>query len=83
MTTHFYGKITRLVVGDSLSISLGDQTIQPSDNYFRVMSDHPNYKAIFSLASMAAMSGHRFAIRTTEDISEGDRAEVSYVFMDF
>ena len=86
MATHdFKGAVTRLFVSrgqTSVRLEIPD-TEQPLDNYFRLPQAHENYDALYSLALAAAINRYPLWIRTTEDINPGERAEVSYMVVDW
>ena len=81
---HAKGKVERLFVHrDGLSIRLAGTKLKPKHEYFNLPLTHPNYNALFSLASMAAMSERVLRIRTVEDITPTEYAEVEHMVLDF
>jgi hypothetical protein len=56
---------------------------QPKDRYFRLEQNHPNYDALYSLALSAAINGYRLRIRTEQDITPTEVAQVRYMVVDW
>jgi len=84
MTVHAKGKVERLFVHSTgLYVRLADIKEKPRDEYFHLLLTHPNYNALFSLASMAAMSNRPLWIRTVEDIVPTEYGKVEYFVVDF
>lgn len=81
---HAKGKVERLFVHRTgLYVRLAGIKLKPKDEYFNLPLTHPNYNALFSLASMAAMSGRVLWIRTAKAIIPTEVAEVEYMVLDY
>lgn len=84
MTVNATGQVDRLYAHNGgLNIRLMGIRETPKDGYFKLLLTHPNYNALFSMASMAAMSRRPLWIRTVKDIVPTESAEVSYMVLDF
>jgi len=83
-TVHAKGKVERIYVHrNGLYIRLAGIKVKPKDEYFYLLLTHPNYNALFSLASMAAMGGRVLWVRTVKDITPTEYGEVEYMVLDF
>jgi len=84
-TRNFTGRVSRLYVRpEALFVRLEiPDAEQPLESYFRLPLSHPNYNSIFSSVLAASVNRYVLRIRTTEDITPGDRAEVEYVVVDW
>ena len=56
---------------------------RPKDGYFRLDTSHANYNALYSLALVAAVNRYRLTIRTKNDITPTEHAEVAYMVVDW
>jgi len=54
----------------------------PKDGYFRLLLDHPNYSALYSMAVVSYVNNLSLYIRTKKDIISTEHAEVSYFILD-
>jgi hypothetical protein len=88
MTYRFYGEVERLFVRrEGCEIRL--QNVSPSDaempkdGYFFLYREHENYRALYSLALLAASGRHRLSIRTVTDAVDTAPAEVEYMVLDW
>lgn len=55
----------------------------PKAGYFKLLLDHPNYHALYSLALTAAVNRYPLTIRTEEDITSDATAIVNYMVVDW
>jgi hypothetical protein len=80
------GKVTRLYATKGyVAIRLGGlpQDLTPLSGYFKLHETHPNYNALYSLALSAAINGIKLTIRTEEDITPTETADVWYFVVDW
>jgi hypothetical protein len=68
---------------DGCYIKLRNPQHQPENGFFHLVLDHPNYNALFSLASMAAMSERPLTIVTQDAIVPTEEAEVKMLSINF
>lgn len=60
-------------------IELKDIDHRPRDDYFLLNISHSNYNALYSLALVAAVNRYVLEIRTAEDITPDEHAQVNYM----
>jgi hypothetical protein len=80
------GKVTRLYTTKGyVAIRLGGltQELTPLSGYFKLHQTHENYNALYSLALSAAINSLELTIRTEEDITPTETAEVWYFVVDW
>ena len=84
MATHFQGRVERLYPAAGITFVRLRIPVaqQPSKNYFRLLQDHENYNALYSLALAAAINGYDLLIRTNP-VQPGEDAFVEYMTVDF
>lgn len=84
MTIYVSGLVKRLYVyQDKFYLRLHGISEKPKEEYFVLPLSHPNYNALFSMASMATMSRRPLQIGTVKDISPNEFTEVAYFVLDF
>ena len=84
----FFGEVRRLYVSrPGLYVRLENVTPSneplPKDGYFLLRRDHENYDSIYSLALLAASGRHRLQIRSSENATPSENAEVAYMVLDW
>ena len=78
-------EVVRIYPADSecVYIRLKDPSHTPKDGYFELKTDHPNFKALYVLALVAAANRQKLQIRTVGDIVSTEHAEVLYMVLDW
>jgi hypothetical protein len=55
----------------------------PQSGYFRLEQSHSNYNALYSLGMVAAVNRYNLQIRTVNEITPTESAEVQYMVVDW
>lgn len=55
----------------------------PQHGYFRLSQTHSNYRALYSLAVVAAVNRYDLDIRAREEIDPSEIADVQYMVVDW
>lgn len=55
----------------------------PKDQYFKLLLDHPNYNALYSLALSAAINRYPLTVRATGEFPSDSMAQVEYLVVDW
>jgi hypothetical protein len=86
MANRVGGRVSRLyATGSATYIRLADLPLEhtPQNGYFRLEQTHSNYNALYSLALSAAVNRYELQIRTVDEISPNETAEVQYLVVDW
>jgi hypothetical protein len=85
MAIRAIGRVLRIYTSKGVTYIRLDvpTSLQPKDGYFALRQAHINYNALYSLALAAAVNGYDLQIRTEQEITPTEYADVWYMVVDW
>ena len=83
MAVNIKGPVTRLYADTEGCYIRVPGAPASKHNYYQLLRSHANYNSLYSLALSAAVNGTEITVRTADDITSNEIAEVLYLVVDY